>query len=95
MIIALVTSATLVLAFIFSMLGLGGAMLYIPVFHRFGYDFKSVAIPTGLLLNGITALSAAVYYLRSKMVDIKGSIPSSFCGNFSCDGTSFQLILYE
>ena len=83
MMIALVTGAILVLAFIFSMLGLGGAMLYIPVFHWFGYDFKSVAIPTGLLLNGITALSAAVFYLRSKMVDIKGSIPliiSSFIG---------------
>ncbi len=83
MIIALVTAAVLVLAFIFSMLGLGGAMLYIPVFHWFGFDFKSVAIPTGLLLNGITALSAAVFYLRSKMVDIKGSIPlvvSSFIG---------------
>ena len=65
------------------MLGLGGAMLYIPVFHWFGYDFKSVAIPTGLLLNGVTALSAAVYYLRAKMVDVKGAIPliiSSFIG---------------
>ena len=83
MIIALVTGIILVLAFIFSMLGLGGAMLYIPVFHWFGYDFKSVSIPAGLLLNGITALSAAVYYLRSKMVDLKGSIPliiSSFIG---------------
>ncbi len=83
MVIALVTGVILVLAFIFSMLGLGGAMLYIPVFHWFGYDFKSVAIPTGLLLNGITALSAALFYLRAKMVDIKGSIPliiSSFIG---------------
>jgi len=83
MVIAIVTGIILVLAFIFSMLGLGGAMLYIPVFHWFGYDFKSVAIPTGLLLNGITALSAAVFYLRAKMVDVKGSIPliiSSFIG---------------
>ncbi len=83
MILALVTGLILVLAFVFSMLGLGGAMLYIPVFHWFGYDFKSVAIPTGLLLNGITALSAAIYYLRAKMVDIKGGIPlviSSFIG---------------
>ncbi len=83
MLILAVTTVILVLAFIFSMLGLGGAMLYIPVFHWFGYDFKSVAIPTGLLLNGITALSAAIYYLRSKMVDVKGSIPlivSSFIG---------------
>jgi uncharacterized membrane protein YfcA len=83
MMITIVAGVILVLAFIFSMLGLGGAMLYIPVFHWFGYDFKSVAIPTGLLLNGITALSAAIYYLRAKMVDIKGAIPliiSSFIG---------------
>ena len=57
----------LLLAFIFSMLGLGGAMLYIPVFTWFGFAMKSVAIPTGLLLNGVTALSAAIYYLRAKM----------------------------
>jgi uncharacterized membrane protein YfcA len=78
-----VTSVILLLSFIFSMLGLGGAMLYIPVFHWFGFDFKSVAIPTGLLLNGITVLSAAIYYLRAKMVDIKGSLPliiTSFVG---------------
>jgi len=83
MLLTAVAVVILVLAFIFSMLGLGGAMLYIPVFHWFGYDFKSVAIPTGLLLNGITALSAALFYLRSKMVDIKGSIPlvvTSFIG---------------
>ncbi len=83
MFLLIVTLVIFVLAFIFSMLGLGGAMLYIPVFHWFNYDFKSVAIPTGLLLNGLTALSAAVYYLRAKMVDIKGSIPliiSSFIG---------------
>ncbi|MBK1650475.1 sulfite exporter TauE/SafE family protein [Rhabdochromatium marinum] len=63
------------LAFIFSMLGLGGAMLYIPVFHWFGFDFKSVAIPTGLFLNGVTALSAAVSYARKRMVDFTGSLP--------------------
>jgi len=71
------------LAFVFSMLGLGGAMLYIPVFHWFGYDFKTEAIPTGLLLNGITVVSASVVYFRAKMVDVKGSIPlvvSSFIG---------------
>jgi uncharacterized membrane protein YfcA len=71
------------LAFLFSMLGLGGSMLYVPFFHWVGFDFKTVAIPTGLLLNGITAVSAAVVYLRSKMVDVKGSVPlivSSFIG---------------
>jgi len=71
----LATFSVLVLSFIFSMLGLGGALLYVPVFYWLGYDFKTVAIPTGLLLNGITALSAAIYYLRAKMVDIKGALP--------------------
>ncbi len=83
MVITVVSGLILILAFIFSMLGLGGAMLYIPVFHWFGYDFKSVAIPTGLLLNGVTALSASIYYLRAKMVDVKGALPliiTSFAG---------------
>ncbi len=77
------TFCVLILSFIFSMLGLGGALLYIPVFYWLGYDFKSVAIPTGLLLNGITALSAGIYYFRAKMVDVKGAMPlliSSFIG---------------
>lgn len=83
MMILMASLCVLVLSFIFSMLGLGGAMLYIPVFHWLGYDFKSVAIPTGLLLNGVTALSAAVFYIRAKMVDLKGGVPliiSSFIG---------------
>ncbi len=65
----------LLLAFVFSMLGLGGAMLYIPVFTWFGFGMKDVAIPTGLLLNGVTALSASVFYLRARMVDVRGAIP--------------------
>jgi len=73
----------LILAFLFSMLGLGGALLYIPVFNWLGYGFKEVAIPTGLLLNGITALSASAYYLKARMVDVSGALPlivTSFIG---------------
>ena len=33
----------LALAVVFSALGLGGAMLYIPVLDGLGYDFKRVA----------------------------------------------------
>lgn len=83
MLLAFTTGVILLLSFLFAMLGLGGAMLYVPVLHWFGYDFKAVAIPTGLLLNGITVASAAVVYFRSKMVDVKGTIPlvvSSFLG---------------
>jgi len=70
-------------AFVFSMLGLGGALLYIPIFKWLGFDFKTVAIPTGLFLNGVTALSSALYYLRARMVDVRGSLPmvvASFFG---------------
>jgi uncharacterized membrane protein YfcA len=83
MVLALTSAVILVLAFIFSMIGLGGSMLYVPFFHWVGFDFKTVAIPTGLLLNGITAISSAFVYFRAKMVDVKGSVPlivSSFLG---------------
>jgi uncharacterized protein len=83
MVLALTAGLIGVLAFIFSMLGLGGALLYVPLLHWFGFDFKTEAIPTGLLLNGITALSAAIVYFRARMVDVKGSVPliaASFLG---------------
>ncbi|MCU7834215.1 MAG: sulfite exporter TauE/SafE family protein [gamma proteobacterium symbiont of Taylorina sp.] len=71
----ILTLLVFALAFIFSMLGLGGAMLYIPVFTWFGFDLKGVAIPTGLFLNSITALSAAIFYYRAKMIDVRGTAP--------------------
>ena len=63
------------LAFIFSMLGLGGAMVYNPLMVWFGYDFKSVVVPTGLLLNGLTAVSAAWAYYRKGMIDFRVALP--------------------
>jgi uncharacterized membrane protein YfcA len=83
MVLALTAGLVGVLAFLFSMLGLGGAMLYVPLLHGLGFDFKTEAIPTGLLLNGVTALSAALVYFRSRMVDVRGSVPliaASFLG---------------
>jgi uncharacterized membrane protein YfcA len=41
----------------------------------FGYDFKAVVVPTGLLLNGLTALSAAWVYYRNRMIDFSVGIP--------------------
>ena len=62
-------------AFFFSMLGLGGAMLYNPLMVWFGYDFKEVVAPTGLLVNGLTALSAAWVYYRKRLVDVSAAVP--------------------
>ena len=71
----LVTAIIFALAFLFSMLGLGGALLYVPLLKWFHFDLKTVAIPTALLLNGLTALSASISYLRARMVDVQGAIP--------------------
>lgn len=63
------------LAFIFSMFGLGGALVYNPLLVWFGYDFKSVVVPTALLLNSITAGSAAISYYRRGLIDFPVSLP--------------------
>ncbi|RNI15718.1 sulfite exporter TauE/SafE family protein [Methanohalophilus sp. RSK] len=62
------------LAVIFSMLGLGGSLVYVPLFYWLGIDML-IAIPTALLLNGITASSAAITYYRKKMIDFHVAAP--------------------
>ncbi len=62
------------LSMLFSMIGLGGAIVYVPVFYWSGIDLLS-AIPMGLLLNTVTSASAAVTYLRKKLVELRVAIP--------------------
>jgi uncharacterized membrane protein YfcA len=63
------------LALVFSMLGLGGALVYNPLMVWFGYDFKAVVIPTGLLLNVLTVASATWVYYRRKIIDFAIGVP--------------------
>lgn len=60
---------------IFAMLGLGGGMLYVPIFHWLGLGLKDVVIPLGLLLNGLNTLIALIPYGRKRLVDWKGGLP--------------------
>ncbi len=71
----LVNSVIFVLSFLSGMLGLGVAFVAIPALGLFGFELKHVIMPWALLLNGLTAISAAVTYLRKKMVDLKTAIP--------------------
>jgi uncharacterized membrane protein YfcA len=64
-----------VLSFISGMLGLGVAFISTPVLGLFGFDLKHVIMPWSLLLNGLTAISTAVAFARSKMVDWRTAIP--------------------
>lgn len=61
-----------IVSFIFAMLGLGGGMVYVPVINWFGFDMKTVAIPLGLLLNGLNTLFALIPFARKRLIDWKG-----------------------
>jgi uncharacterized membrane protein YfcA len=65
-------------SFLFAMLGLGGGMVYVPVLTWAGFDVKEVAIPLGLLLNGLNTLLALIPFARKKLVDWKGGAAMAF-----------------
>ncbi|MCD6408020.1 sulfite exporter TauE/SafE family protein [bacterium] len=63
------------ISFTFSMLGMGGSQLYIPILYWLGMDFKTQAIPLGMLLNVVNSSSAAFTYIRKKLPELKVAIP--------------------
>ena len=65
----------LLIALVFSMLGMGGSQLYIPLLFWLGMDFKVEAIPLGLLLNVATSSSAATTYVRSGLINWRVALP--------------------
>jgi uncharacterized membrane protein YfcA len=73
--VALVALLIFAVSAIFAMLGLGGGLLYVPIFHWFGFGLQSVVIPLGLLLNGLNTLLALIPYGRKHLVDWTGGLP--------------------
>jgi uncharacterized protein len=63
------------LAFVFSMLGMGGSQLFIPILYWMGMDFKTEAIPLGMLLNLANSGSATITYGLKKMVNWRVALP--------------------
>jgi uncharacterized protein len=66
-----------IVSFIFAMLGLGGGMLYVPIFKWLELPLKTTAIPLGLLLNGLNTLLAFIAYARQGLVDFRGGLPAA------------------
>ncbi len=64
----------LIASFLFAMLGLGGGMVYVPALNWAGYDLITVALPLGLLLNGLNTSLALIQFGKKKLVDWKGGI---------------------
>jgi uncharacterized membrane protein YfcA len=63
------------IAFVFSMLGMGGSQLYIPILYWLGMDFKTEAVPLGMLLNVVNSSSAAFTYGRRKLIIWRVAVP--------------------
>jgi uncharacterized membrane protein YfcA len=78
MLYAIVAIIIFAASFLFAMLGLGGGMVYVPVLTWTGFDVKEVAIPLGLLLNGLNTLLALIPFTRKKLVDWKGGAAMAF-----------------
>lgn len=74
MLYTIVAVIILAASFLFAMLGLGGGMVYVPVLKWAGFPVKEVAIPLGLLLNGLNTLLALIPFARKKLVDWKGGM---------------------
>jgi uncharacterized protein len=67
-------SAIFFIALILTMVGLGGGLIFSPLFVILGFA-KSDAASASLFLNLIAAASAAYAYSRAKMVDYSLAIP--------------------
>lgn len=55
---------------LFGMLGLSGAVVYVPLLSWWGFDFKTGAIPMSVLLGSVTAFSASAAYFRAGLVNV-------------------------
>ena len=62
------------ISLILSMLGLGGGLIYSPLFALLGFE-KAMVVSTSLFLNLGAAASAAGIYMRRGMVDYSVALP--------------------
>lgn len=88
------------IAMLFSMLGLGGAIIYTPVFYWSGLPLLT-AIPMALFLNMITTASASATYLRQRIVDTKIALPiiitsisGAFMGSYLARIVNKEIIIF-
>jgi uncharacterized membrane protein YfcA len=71
---AILIAAIFFISLVLTMVGLGGGLIFSPLFVILGFA-KSEAASASLFLNLISAASAAYTYSRKKMVDFSLSIP--------------------
>jgi uncharacterized membrane protein YfcA len=69
-----IAAISFVAAFLFSMGGIGAAIILIPILHSFGIPLY-VAKPVGLFYNTISLTGASINNIRNKRLDFKLGIP--------------------
>lgn len=67
--------AAFAVSFVFSMMGAGGSQILVPILFWLGLDFKTGAIPLGLLAAAITCFSAGGLYWRRGLVRLSTAWP--------------------
>lgn len=72
--LALLLVIVFLASFILTMVGLGGGLIFSPLFVLLKFPVTT-AVSASLFLNGIAAISAAITYFRKKMVDVKIGLP--------------------
>jgi uncharacterized membrane protein YfcA len=72
--ILLIIVIAFLISILFSLLGLGGAIIYTPLFFWLGFPLLT-AITMALFLNMITTASASITYLKQQLVDKKFAYP--------------------
>ena len=76
------------ISFVLTMVGLGGGLIFSPLFVILGFA-KSQAASISLFLNLIAAASAAFAYARKKMVDFSLSLPLIISSSLAAPMGSF------
>jgi len=69
-------------SFILTMVGLGGGLVFSPLFVLLGFPVTT-AVSASLFLNGAAAASASINYLSKKMVDFEIALPLLACSTLS------------
>lgn len=70
-----VLGLVLAVAFLFSMLGMGGGQIYTPVLYWLGLDLRTEAVPLALWLSFSTQSAAAISYWRHGLIEFHTGLP--------------------
>jgi len=73
--VILLAGLLLAISIFFSLFGLGGGVLYVPILESFGYPLKELVIPLSLLMNATAGTLSLIVFARKGMVRWKTAIP--------------------